>query len=167
MRIAGIDPGTICAGVSILEADKRSEMLLYAGTIRSNQRKPISDRLNHIFSELKTLFDLWRPEVVAIENVFYQKDFKAAIKVGEARAAAMIAASQAGVSIVEYPPARIKQSVCGNGRATKEQIQYMVRHMMKLTEPISSDASDAIATALCHIHMLRTSRTEKKAVHAV
>ena len=152
MRIAGIDPGTIETGVGILEVGGKQPALIFSRTIHAGRSKAISVRLETIYSELKLIFQEWKPEVVAIETVFYQKDFKAAVKVGEARAAAMLAASGNGISVMEYPPARVKQSVCGNGRASKDQIQYMVRHLLGYAGPLSADAADAIAVALCHVH---------------
>jgi crossover junction endodeoxyribonuclease RuvC len=156
-RIAGVDPGTVRAGVSILDVTDGSMKLTFSGTIHANQKKPIAERLEIIFLELKALFEEWSPDVLALENVFYQKDFKAAIKVGEARAAAIIAARLSKIPVSEYPPARVKQSVCGNGRASKDQVQYMVRHILKLKGPLTADSSDAIALALCHWNTMKFS----------
>ena len=162
MRIAGIDPGTIETGVGILEDGGRQPTLGFSHTIHAGRAKSIAARLGMIYRELKSIFAEWKPEVVALENVFYQKDFKAAVKVGEARAAAMLAANANGIEVVEYPPARVKQSVCGNGRATKDQIQYMVRHILNFRGPLSADSSDAIAVALCHFHCQKFYRIQKE-----
>lgn len=111
------------------------------------------------------VFEEWKPDVLSLENVFYRKDFKAAIKVGEARAAAMIAANMSDMPVCEYPPARVKQAVCGNGRASKDQIQYMVRRVLNLKGPIGADSADAIAIALCHIQASKLSQVSKGSVH--
>ena len=153
MRIAGVDPGTIHAGVGIIDASNRHLTLLFSGTIHAARHKRVSIRLELVYTELKALFEKWQPDVVALENVFYHKNFQSAVKVGEARAAAMIAARSCGISVVEYPPARVKQAVCGNGRASKEQVQYMVGHLLNLRRPLDPDSADALAVALCYLNM--------------
>lgn len=164
MRIAGVDPGTIRTGVCILEENGKNFTLNFVGTIHAGADKALADRLRKIYQDLVITFREWSPETVALENVFFQKDFKAAVKVGEARAAAMLAASECGIEIVEYPPARVKQSICGNGRATKEQVQYMVRHLLKLREPLGPDSADAVAIAMCHFHSNQFTRLKKEAL---
>ena len=153
MRIAGVDPGTIHAGVGILEVLNGKPKLIFSGTIHSKRDQHVSIRLEVVHRELKAVFEEWKPDVLALENIFYRKNFQAAVRVGEARAAAMIAARSCGIPIVEYPPARVKQAVCGNGRASKEQIQYMVRHILNLRGPLTVDSADAIAVALCYVNM--------------
>ena len=165
MRIAGVDPGTIETGVGIIEVNGKNPVVLHSRTISAGRTKTISDRLSIIYTELKIIFEEWKPEVVALENVFFQKDFKAAIKVGEARAAAMLAASLSQVPIVEYPPARVKQSICSNGRASKDQIQYMVRQLLNFKGPLTSDSSDALAVALCHFHCYKFERLKSQLSH--
>ena len=153
MRIAGVDPGTIVTGIGIIEeTSKGTPSLVFSRAIQGGSDKAIAVRLEVIFQKLKAVFEEWKPEVVALENVFFQKDFRAAIKVGEARAIAMLAATVSGIAVVEYTPAQVKQSVCGNGRATKDQIQYMIRNLLKVREVLTADAADALAVALCHSH---------------
>ena len=165
MRIAGIDPGTIQTGVGILEDGGKQPVLIFSKTIHAGKEKLITGRLEIIFTELKLIFEEWKPEVVALENVFYQKDFQAAVKVGEARAAAMLAASASKIPVVEYPPARVKQSVCGNGRAAKDQVQYMVRSILRFRGPLTADSADGIAVALCHSHSKKFNRLQKDLMH--
>jgi crossover junction endodeoxyribonuclease RuvC len=152
MRIAGVDPGTLITGVGIIEESPKAPVLVFSRAIRAGNDQIIAIRLETIFQKLKAIFEEWKPEVLALENVFFQKDFRAAIKVGEARAIAMLAATVSGIPVVEYTPAQVKQSVCGNGRATKDQIQYMIRNMFKIREALTADAADALAVALCHSH---------------
>jgi len=162
MRIAGVDPGTIETGVGILEDNGKQAVLVFSRAIHAGRVKSIAARLEIIYTELKSIFEEWKPEVVALENIFYQKDFKAAVKVGEARAAAMLAANANGIEVVEYPPARVKQSICGNGRATKDQIEYMVRQILHFKGPLSADSADAIAVALCHAHSRKFRMIQKE-----
>lgn len=162
MRVAGIDPGTIHTGLGIVEADKGNQKLLFSHTIHVDQKKPLSERLDLIHRQLVALLTEWKPEVVALENVFFHKDFKAAVKIGEARAAAMIAASACGISVVEYLPTRVKQSICGNGRADKNQIQFMVRQILNLKNALDVDSADAVAVALCHCFSLKFSQLKKQ-----
>ncbi len=164
MRIAGVDPGTIRTGVAILEESGKDFSFIEARTIHAKEEEPIAERLKIIYDHLVQVFQELAPDVVALENVFYQKDFKAAVKVGEARAAAMLAASTCHIPVVEYPPARIKQSICGNGRATKEQVQYMVRHLLRLREPLGPDAADAVAVAFCHLHSNQFTKLKNEAL---
>ena len=165
MRIAGVDPGTLETGVGIIEISGKTPAVLYCHTIQAGRAKTISDRLSIIYTELKIIFEEWKPEVLALENVFFQKDFKAAVKVGEARAAAMLAASLSQVPVVEYPPARVKQSVCSNGRASKDQVQYMVRQLLNFKGALTNDSSDALAVALCHFHCHKFERLKNQLSH--
>ena len=162
MRIAGIDPGTINTGLGILDEKGSAPVLVFSGTIRPGQSRPLPERLLMIYQELKSAFTEWRPDVMALETVFYQKDFKAAVKVGEARAAAMLAAAECDIPVVEYPPARIKQAIGGNGRASKEQIEYMVRQRIGLKGTLSKDSADAIAVALCHLQSYPLDQLKKR-----
>src|SRR3989344_216333 len=101
MRIAGVDPGTLITGIGIIEEAANVPSLIFSRAIQVGGDKPVAIRLEVIFQKLKAIFEEWKPEVLALENVFYQKDFRAAIKVGEARAVAMLAATVSGIPIVE------------------------------------------------------------------
>lgn len=165
MRIAGVDPGTIQTGVGIIEVQGNTPKLLFSKTIYAHRAKTIAQRLEIIYTGLKLVFEEWKPEVLALENVFFQKDFKAAVKVGEARAVAMLAAALSGISVTEYPPARVKQSIGSNGRASKDQIQYMVKQLLRVKDTFTSDASDALAVALCHFHCQKFERLKNELSH--
>lgn len=165
MRIAGVDPGTIETGVGIIEINGKTPTVLFSRSIHAHRAKTIAERLEIIYTELKITFEEWKPEVLALENVFFQKDFKAAVKVGEARAVAMLAASLSRIPVVEYPPARIKQSICSNGRASKDQIQFMVRQLLNFKGPLTTDSSDALAAALCHFHCYKFEQLKKQLSH--
>jgi crossover junction endodeoxyribonuclease RuvC len=123
---------------------------------------PRARRLEIIYTGLARLAAEFKPDVVALEDVFFGKDVRAMVRIGEARACALLAASGQGVEVIEYPPARVKQAVTGNGRATKLQMQHMVRRLLGLTELPPADGADALAAAICHLHT-RGARTAAKA----
>lgn len=162
MRIAGVDPGTIETGIGIVEDNGKQATLIFSRTIHGGRSKSIACRLETIFTELKSILAEWKPEVMALENVFFQKNFRAAVKVGEARAVAMLAATMNAIPVVEYPPARVKESISGNGRASKGQIQYMVGKILNFSGPLSKDSADAVAVALCHVHSRKFERFRKE-----
>ena len=152
MRVLGVDPGTHRTGFGVLESDGRSYKLVICGTIRAASEDPIAKRLLHVFENLQKNIQSYKPDVVALESLFFAKDVRAVERIGEARACAMLAASKQGIEVVEYAPTAVKQSVTGNGRASKEQVQFMVKRLLNLKEAPALDASDALAIALCHIH---------------
>ena len=163
MRILGVDPGTWRTGVGVVTAQGNRYQTLHSEVITIRQKLQIPERLSQIHKSLREVIQLFQPEVVALENVFFGKDVQAMVKIGEARACAMLAASEYGVPVVEYPPARVKQAVSGNGRATKEQIQHMVKTLLNLKELPPPDAADALAVAICHLHHAKTNRGLKEA----
>ena len=127
------------------------------GAIRLSKAKTTAERLLQVFRELTTELELWRPEVVAIEEVFYSVNAKSALKLGQVRGVALLAAACQGLPVAEYAPLKIKSSVVGYGLAKKEQVQFMVARLLELTElPEPSDAADALAVAICHIHTAQT-----------
>ena len=152
MRILGVDPETRRTGVGIIESCGSEYRLLHFEIISLKPTLPLIQRLTQIYRCLSEIIGRFQPDVVALENVFYGKDLRAMVKIGEARACAMLAASEKGVDVVEYAPARVKQSVSGNGRATKEQIQHMVKTLLNMKTPPPADGADALAVAICHLH---------------
>ncbi|MBI4431700.1 MAG: crossover junction endodeoxyribonuclease RuvC [Candidatus Omnitrophica bacterium] len=152
MRVLGIDPGTISTGLGLVALENGKERAEFVGTIFVQRKLSLPERLKEIYAHLRKVVEKQNPTVVAIETCFYHKDVHAAVKLGEARALALLIAAEAGVEIVEYPPARVKQAICGNGRASKEQIQYMVRQLLHLDRDPQPDAADALAIALCHAY---------------
>lgn len=154
MRVAGIDPGTIRTGIGILEKGPSGAInVVHFETVSAGEKKPLAERLRIIYSSLKQVLSIFQPETIAIESVFFSKDFKAAVKIGEARAVAMLAAIEQNIPVSEYMPNRIKQAICGHGKAGKEQIQFMVKQILKLKELPPPDSADALAIAYCHLHM--------------
>ena len=156
MRILGIDPGTRRTGAGLIEAKGNRAELIHFEIIIVKDSLPIAERLRQIHECLSEIIREYHPDVLALENIFFGKDIRAMVKIGEARACAMLAASEAGIDVVEYPPARVKQSVSGNGRATKEQIQHMMKRLLNLKTLPPADGADALAVAICHWHNHKT-----------
>jgi crossover junction endodeoxyribonuclease RuvC len=151
MRVLGVDPGTIRMGMGLLEGNGNRYTLVAFESVKLSASRPLPERLKEIYETVHDFIERHRPEVLALENVFFGKDVRALVKIGEARASAMLAAANRGIPVVEYPPARVKQAVSGNGQASKIQIQQMMKHLLRLKEPPPVDAADALAVALCHL----------------
>jgi crossover junction endodeoxyribonuclease RuvC len=161
MRVLGIDCGTECTGygvVEFVEFNGREELAsLCFGGIKLSPRDPLPERLATIFDKLCSLIRQHRPDRVAIEDVFYAVNVKSALKLGQVRGVAMLAASSLGVTVSEYAPLTIKSAVVGYGRAEKEQVQLMVTRLLRLEEiPQPADAADALAIAICDLHTWAT-----------
>ena len=153
MRIFGVDPGSERTGYGCVETDGRRHRLVACGAIAALAADAFPQRLARIHRELAALLTKWRPDCVAIENLFHANNVRSALKLGHARGVAMLAAVEAGCPVVEYTPAEIKRAVVGYGRADKRQVQQMVKLLLGLdTPPSPYDASDALAVAICHLH---------------
>ncbi len=161
MRVFGIDCGTEITGYGVVETcdtARESRIICKAmGEIRLLKTESTAQRLHHVFRELTTHLEQWCPEVVAVEGVFYSVNVKSALKLGQVRGVALLAAARLGLPVAEYAPLRIKSSVVGYGLAKKEQVQFMVARLLGLAElPQPADAADALAIAICHIHTAQT-----------
>src|ERR1700761_3178043 len=161
MRVFGIDCGTEFTGYGVVEVDcdARTPHLVHlaAGTIRLNKKEKTPQRLAQVYKELTALMALHQPEIVAIEEVFFSANAKSALKLGQVRGVAMLAAATCGLPVAEYAPLSIKNSVVGYGLAAKEQVQFMVTRLLALDcAPDSADAADALAIAICHLHTAQT-----------
>ncbi len=156
LKILGIDPGLQVTGFGIIEASSEGQpKLVTFGHVRTNASESLSKRAYKVFSEINALLDSISPDVMAMESVFYAKNVKIAISMGHVRGAVMVAAEDHGIPVFEFSPREIKMSVVGNGAASKNQVQFMVKHLLKLTENIEPiDASDALAAALCYWHRM-------------
>src|SRR5258706_10710010 len=150
-RALGVDPGTYKMGVAVIEKENSSYRSIFFDTLEVTG-ETLPSRLHQLFNELSQVIKIYRPQVLVVENVFFSQNVQTAIKIGEARALALLAGTQHGLEIKEYPPARVKQSVVGNGRATKDQVQWMVKKLFSLKETPPPDAADALAIALCYFH---------------
>ena len=161
MRVFGIDCGTEFTGYGVVEVDHTGRELklrhLCAGAVRLNKKDKTPVRLLQVYGELTGLMRLWQPEVVAIEEVFFSANAKSALKLGQVRGVAMLAAARCGMPVAEYAPLTIKSAVVGYGLAAKEQVGFMVARLLELEEvPKPADAADALAIAICHIHHAQT-----------
>jgi crossover junction endodeoxyribonuclease RuvC len=161
MRVMGIDCGTEITGFGVVESDEegRNPRLICRafGGIRLPKQKTMPQRLKQVFDELNAVLEQWRPDVVAVEEVFYSVNAKSALKLGQVRGVAMLTIAQMGLPLAEYAPLKIKSSVVGYGLAGKEQVQFMVARLLGLDAPPDPpDAADALAIAICHIHTAQT-----------
>lgn len=158
MRVLGIDCGSEYTGYGVVEQlDDRELVCCVAGVIKLRPRDPMASKLQKIFSELTAIIAAHQPETVAIEDVFYAVNVKSALKLGQVRGVAMLAAASCGLQVTEYAPLAIKSAVVGYGRAEKQQVQQMVMRLLKLASvPEPTDTADALAIAICHIHTAAT-----------
>lgn len=149
--ILGIDPGSRITGFGIINVHGRAIEYISSGCIRVGEGM-LTERLNKIFTCVTELIDQYQPQEFAIEQVFMGKNADSALKLGQARGVAIVAAAQQGLDVAEYAPRTVKQSVVGKGAANKEQVQYMVQYLLKLPGIPQADAADALAIAICHAH---------------
>jgi crossover junction endodeoxyribonuclease RuvC len=153
VKIFGIDPGSERTGYGCIETLGSRHHLVICGTISAPARSTFPERLKHIHLHLAALLARHRPDCVAVENVFHARNVRSALKLGHARGIALLAASEAGLPVVEYSPAEIKRAVVGFGRAEKVQVQQMIKLLLGLDAvPSPHDAADALAIAICHVH---------------
>jgi len=157
IRTIGIDPGSRYTGYGLMEGDGSQLRHLDNGTIRVPTRFAFPDRLKYIYDELSSVIGRFRPTDMAVEEVFFAKNVQSALRLGQARGAAMLAGVNAGLAIHEYSALQIKQAVVGYGRAGKDQIVQMIRHLCCLREAMDPNAADALAAAICHLNT-RSSR---------
>lgn len=150
-RILGIDPGSRMTGYGIIDSDGRRSRHVASGCIRTG-KGAFPERLGVIFDGIRALIDEHQPVEFSIEQVFVAKNASSALKLGQARGAAITAAVTAGLPVFEYTPTAIKQALVGTGRADKEQVQHMVKILLTLQGEMGLDQSDALGIALCHAH---------------
>ena len=149
----GIDPGSNCTGFGIVEEIKGNLNAVHWSSVLSNTKDTFPKRLKRIYNELLIAIEKFSPDIVAVEDLFYSTNVKTVIKLAQTRGVALLAAVNSGLQVAEYSPLQIKQSVVGYGRADKNQVQDMVTTLLRLKEkPNPFNASDALATAICHIH---------------
>ena len=150
--ILGIDPGSRKTGFGIIHVDRKKPRYVSSGTIRLPVKEPLSIRLKVLFESLSEIIATHQPTVAAIESVFMAKSADSALKLGHARGAAMVACVTHDLGVHEYAARRVKQSLVGTGRGSKEQVAHMVRILLKLPGAPQADAADALAIALCHVN---------------
>jgi crossover junction endodeoxyribonuclease RuvC len=139
-------------GVGVVEGKDNKYRALFFDTLSAPAKETLPKRLFFLYNELTQVIKIYRPQILAVENVFFSQNVQTSIKIGEARALGLLAGAQNGLEIHEYPPARVKQSVVGNGRASKDQVQWMMKVLLNLSGLPEPDAADALAIALCYFH---------------
>ena len=153
MRILGIDPGYAIMGWAVLDKIGNHFQAIDYGAITTDAGVEMPLRLQHLYSQLCSIIEEYRPEEAAIEELFFNNNAKTVIHVGEARGVAILACINGGLSVNEYTPLQIKQALVGYGRADKKQVQAMVKAILNLSEvPKPDDTADAVAAAICHGH---------------
>ncbi len=154
IRILGIDPGSRLTGYGVVEADCGRICFVACGVIKTTAAFPFAHRLNEIFDGLNEVIQLHGPTEAAVEEVFMATNASSALKLGQARGAAVVAAMQNGLAVYDYSAKKVKRSVVGYGQAEKGQVQHMVKVLLGLAAVPSTDAADALAVAICHAHQL-------------
>lgn len=170
MLILGIDPGTAAIGFGLIETSGASSQARQKecsakgyGCLRTDPKQTTSSRLNDLYRQLNNLIKKYRPQVMAVEDLFFFKNLKTAIKVSQARGVILLTAEQHNLPVYEYTPLQVKQSLTGYGRAEKKQIQQMAKVILRLGEiPQPDDAADALAVAICCAHSIKISNKLKK-----
>lgn len=150
VRILGLDPGSLRTGYAVVETSAQGVSYLVSGAIRAEGT--LAERLQEIFTAVDRLSSEFRPDEVAIESVFMHRNADSALKLGQARGAALSATFALRPRVFEYAPREVKLAVVGTGAAEKEQVQLMVKRLLNITGPLGADAADALAIALCHAH---------------
>ncbi|WP_028573762.1 crossover junction endodeoxyribonuclease RuvC [Desulfonatronovibrio hydrogenovorans] len=156
--ILGIDPGSRCTGYGIVKEVSGRLSLVKAGTIRPDQTGDMSVRLAGIFAGISSLVQEFRPAEAAVEEVFTARNASSALKLGQARGAAVVACSHLGIPVFSYEPTMIKKSVVGVGRADKDQVAFMVARLLGARDSLARDATDALAVAVTHLNHRRLTR---------
>ena len=156
VRLLGIDPGSRITGYGILDMDGPRSRYVASGCIQTDSARPLPERLKTIFEGVAGVIREYQPAEAAAEQVFMHRNPDSALKLGQARGAALCAVVMAGLPVSEYAPRAIKQAVVGSGAADKAQVQRMVALLLDLPEPPQADAADALAVAICHGHTRQT-----------
>ncbi len=156
MIILGIDPGTATTGYGVIENQNGKIMAIAHGCILTKAGQDLDERLDIIFNDLTKIIKKFKPEMVAVEELFFASNAKTAISVGHARGVILLACKKTKVPVYEYTPLQVKQAICGYGRGDKQQIQKMVKALLNLKEiPKPDDAADGLAIAICHANSHR------------
>ncbi|MFC1673346.1 crossover junction endodeoxyribonuclease RuvC [Pseudomonadota bacterium] len=156
MRIIGIDPGLQRTGWGVLDARDNRLSFVAQGTLTTNAKAPLSERLVELFDALDQVLTDWQPGEAAVEETFVNKNPTSTLKLGQARAVALLVPAKRGLDVGEYSPNLVKKTVVGAGHAAKEQVQMMVKTLLPGSGDAGADAADALAVAICHAHFRET-----------
>ncbi len=151
IRILGIDPGSRITGYGVIDVDGARTLYVASGGIKSTG-EALAPRLSHIFDGVTAAIEEYNPQEMAVELVFMNRNADSALKLGQARGAALVAGAKCGLPVFEFTPAQIKQAIVGRGSAEKAQVQHMIKVLLNLEARPETDAADALAVALCHGH---------------
>jgi crossover junction endodeoxyribonuclease RuvC len=157
MVVLGIDPGTRRTGYAVVESVGEIVIVRDSGALSTSARLPFHEKLKTIYQGLAAIVTKYKPDEIAVEDVFVKKNVRVALKMGHVRGVALLVAAIHDVTIGEYSPGEIKQAIVGTGSASKEQVKFMVTALLRLRETPSEDEADALAVALCHVHRRRLS----------
>jgi len=157
MRVVGVDPGVAITGYGIIDFEGRNYNVVEYNYIKTEPNKPLAERLRVIYRNLMAVFQQFKPDQLAVEELFFNKNVRTVMAVGQARGVALLAAANANLTVYEYTPLQVKQTLAGYGRAEKKQIEYMVKVLLKLPETRwPDDVTDALAVAVCHVNHIST-----------
>jgi crossover junction endodeoxyribonuclease RuvC len=154
VRLIGLDPGLRCTGWGVIDASGNRLRHVANGSVRSDERGTLAERLAQIFAGLNAVLDAWQPDHAAVEETFVNKNPGSTLKLGQARGIAMLVPALRAIPVAEYAPNQIKKSVVGVGHADKEQIRMMVGILLPGVDLTGPDATDALAVAICHAHLV-------------
>ena len=153
MRILGVDPGYAIVGLGVIEYVGNKFKVIDYDKITTSSKDDLPERLKILYNEMTAYIDKFKPDAIAVEELFFNNNAKTAINVGQGRGVVLLAAAMSNIPIFEYTPLQVKQAVVGYGRATKEQVQQMVKVLLNLEKiPKPDDVADALAIAVCHAH---------------
>lgn len=156
MMVLGIDPGLRKMGFGIIKIIDENPQLIDFGIISTNSEEPLEKRLKTIYNDIESVIQNYKPMTMSVEGGFFGKNVRSMMMLGHARGMALLGAAQEGIPVYEYSPRKIKQSVTGNGNATKDQVNFMIKNILGIkNQSIPEDASDALAVAICHTKQFR------------
>ena len=162
MRVVGIDPGISHTGFGIVDTDERGRLAhITSGSISTSAKTPFVERLARIHAELEKVFREFEPDHMAVEQVFFARNPRSALLLGQARGVTLLSASLVGIPVYEYAATEIKKAVCRYGQAGKQQVGEMVKALLRIDKKLPSHASDALAVCICHTHCFQTSQATK------
>lgn len=162
MRVVGIDPGLSHTGFGIVDTDERGRLVhVTNGSIHTSAKTPFVERLSKIHKELETLFCEFHPEHMAVEQVFFARNARSALLLGQARGVILLSAALVGIPVYEYAATEIKKAVCRYGQAGKAQVSAMVKALLGMETKVSSHAADALAVCICHAHSFQTTKATR------
>jgi crossover junction endodeoxyribonuclease RuvC len=161
MRILGVDPGSRLTGFGVVQVLSNGKITYVASGVVKVPAVELAERLKVIYEGVSEVISTWRPEIVAVEKVFMARNADSALKLGQARASAILAAVNRDLPVAEYTALQIKQALVGRGHAQKEQVKHMVKVLLELSGNPQGDAADALACAICHAHHAHSARVSR------